>query len=199
LSKYHEGSNSRGITLIQDISEEILTEAAEGDLKSFEIIYRSASGFVYNVAYRIVHNKQDAEELTQEVFLNVYRNLKTFRFQSSFKTWIYRITANCAINYAKKISREKDRKKEYHENLNPWKAVTESKIDSQIHKESVGLLLKTLNTDQRMCVVLRNIEGLSYQEIADTLKISINTVRSRLKRAREKLLAMRGEVIKNEL
>ena len=184
---------------MQDISKEVLEKAAGGDLKSFEIIYRAAASFVYNVAYRIVYNKQDAEELTQEVFMNVYRNLKSFRFQSSFKTWVYRIAANCAINYSKKISRERDRKKEYYENLNPWQIFTESKIGTESQKEAVGLLLKTLNSDQRMCVVLRNIEGLSYREISDTLKISINTVRSRLKRAREKLLAMKREVIKNEL
>lgn len=184
---------------MQDIQNEVLIKAAQGDLESFELIYRAAASFVYNVAYRIVYNREDAEELTQEVFLNIYRNLKNFRFQSSFKTWVYRITANCAINYSKKMSRERNRKKEYYENLNPWHLLAASRANSESHKEAIDLLLKTLNPDQRMCIVLRNIEGLSYRQIADTLKIGINTVRSRLKRAREKLLSMRREVIKNEL
>ena len=184
---------------MQDVSREILTKAATGDLKSFEAIYRASSGFVYNVAYRIVNNKQDAEEITQEVFLNVYHNLKGFRMQSSFKTWVYRITVNSAINYSKKISREKDKKEEYYKYMNPWEIFEKSAASGESYEETIGLFLKTLNPDQRACVVLRNIEGLSYQEIAGVLKVGINTVRSRLKRAREKLLTMKREVIKNEV
>lgn len=184
---------------MHDIPNEVLIKASQGDLESFEIIYKETADFVYNVAYRIVYNKEDAEELTQEVFLSVYRNLKNFRFQSSFKTWVYRIAANCAINYSKKMAREKQKKQKYYENLNPWQAITGLKKNSEHNKEAVELLLNTLNQDQRMCMVLRNIEGLSYKQVSDILKININTVRSRLKRAREKLLAMRKEVIKNEM
>lgn len=68
---------------MEEISNEILTKAARGDIRSFEIIYRTASGFVHNVAFRVVHNAQDAEEITQEVFINIYRKLKSFRGQSS--------------------------------------------------------------------------------------------------------------------
>ena len=81
------------------------------------LIYKDISGFVYNVAFRITGNKQDAEEVTQEVFLIIYHKLKNFRFQSSLKTWAYRITVNCAINHSKKMFRETDRIKEYGETL----------------------------------------------------------------------------------
>ena len=97
---------------MQDIPKETLIKAQEGDLESFENIYKETSGFVYNVAFRIVNNKQDAEEVVQDVFLNIYHNLKNFRFQSSFKTWAYRITVNCAINYVKKTGRERNRVKD---------------------------------------------------------------------------------------
>lgn len=184
---------------MQDIPREIILKAQEGDLESFEIIYKSAASFVYNVAYRTIYNRQDAEEVTQEVFLSVYHNLKNFRFRSSFKTWVYRITVNYAINHSRKVSRHREIKKEYYEDLNLRKAYNETERDSESFKEVINSFLKTLNPAQRVCVVLRNIEGLSYQEIADTLKININTVRTRLKRAREKLLAMKREVIQNEL
>lgn len=184
---------------MQEITNEVLTKAAEGDIEAFEVIYKAHAGFVYNVAYRVLYNKQDTEELVQEVFLNIYRNLKNFRFQSSFKTWVYRITANCAINYSKKMSREREKQKKYYQNINPWQIAVEPATENESHEEIIGLLLKTLGTDQRMCLVLRDIEGLSYREIAKTLKIGINTVRSRLKRAREKLLNMKKEVLKNEL
>ena len=184
---------------MQEIPKEILTKAQEGDLASFEVIYRAISGFVYNVAFRVLGNRQDAEEVTQEVFLNIYRKLKYFNSRSSLKTWAYRIAVNCAINYAKKISRERNKEKGYYEDVNPWQVFNKPKMTSEFHNETINLMLKTLNPDQRTCIVLRNIEGLSYQQIADALKISINTVRTRLKRAREKLLIMKKEVMKNEL
>ena len=176
---------------MQEITDEILRRAAEGDIAAFEVIYRASAKFVYNVAYRMVHNAEDAEEVTQEVFLNIYHKLKSFRFQSSFKTWAYRITVNHAINYSKRKAAERRRREEYHKYSNMNGILKKPGESGDNYREIIDLCLKMLNPDQRMCVVLRSIEGLSYQEIAGTLKISINTVRSRLKRAREKLLSMK--------
>ncbi len=186
---------------MHDITDEMITKAAQGDLESFEMIYRAASGLVYNVAYRIVSNRQDAEEVTQEVFLTVYHKLNSFRFQSSFKTWIYRVTANTAINYSKKNSKQRNRNVEYDDNLNsvPVENEAGAKLDQEHHEQKINTLLNALNPDQRACIVMRNMEGLSYQQMADTLGININTVRSRLKRAREVLLSMRKEVMSHEL
>lgn len=177
---------------MQDISEDILKKAAEGDVAAFEVIYKATSSFVYNLSLRVVNNREDAEEVTQEVFLIIYDKLKTFRFESSFKTWIYRITANHAINWAKKMARHKTGIVEFDENL--VVAVTHetnSSMHQQEQSKVVDQLLSALNPEQRACVVLRNIEGLSYQQIAESLKININTVRSRLNRARQTLLALK--------
>jgi RNA polymerase sigma-70 factor (ECF subfamily) len=187
---------------MQDIPKETLIKAQKDDLESFENIYKETSGFVYNVAFRIVNNKQDAEEVVQDVFLNIYHSLKNFRFQSSFKTWVYRITINCAINHVKKIVREKNRIKEYGNNFmqtGETSQMPEVEKVNEGQKEIISSLLGVLDVDQRACIVLRNIEGLSYQEISDTLKININTVRTRLKRARERLLDFGKEALKNEL
>lgn len=176
---------------MEDISEDILVRASQGDLRAFEDVYKASSSFVYNVALRIVHNREDAREVAQEVFIIIYNKLKSFRFESSFKTWAYRITANCAINFAKKSSRTKT--VPYEEALGASAVGSEAKahMDQEHQSYLVGNLLGAINPDQRACVVLRNIEGLSYQEIARVLNINVNTVRSRLKRAREKLLALR--------
>ena len=185
---------------MHDIPREVLVKASEGDLQSFEHIYKDTAGFVYNVALRIVGNGQDAEEVAQEVFLNIYHNLASFRFQSSFKTWVYRITVNCAINQSKSISRERARRREYGDNLNRLgKTFDEAVIESDTEAQAriVTHLLEVLSQDQRACVVLRTIEGLSYQEIADILKVNINTVRTRLKRAREKMINVGKGVIEN--
>ena len=180
---------------MQDIPDDVLIKASEGDVEAFEAVYKATAGFVYNVAFRVVANEADAKEVTQEVFWTVYRKLKDFRFESSFKTWVYRITVNGAINYAKKTNKEGSRMVEYDENMEVSGTLPETEgIDREDQKKVIDSLLKVLNPEQKACVVLRNLEGLSYQEIADVLKININTVRSRLKRAREKMVALRKKV-----
>ena len=187
---------------MKDRPKETLIKAQDDDFASFENIYKETSGFVYNVAFRIVNNKQDAEEVAQDVFLNIYHNLKSFRFQSSFKTWVYRITVNCAINHLKKMAREKNRIKEYGNNLIQAGEISQGPEIEKVNEgqeKIINSLLGLLDADQRACIVLRNIEGLSYREISDTLKININTVRTRLRRAREKLLNFGKGVIKDEV
>src|SRR5271168_5419927 len=92
---------------MEDIARDILIRASQGDMQAFEHVYKASSSFVYNVALRVVNNREDALEVAQEVFMIIHNKLKDFRFESSFKTWVYRITTNTAINYGKKISRAK--------------------------------------------------------------------------------------------
>ena len=179
---------------MQEISQDMLVKAASGDLVAFEEVYKATSSFVYNIAYRVVNNREDAMEVAQEVYMTVYDKLKTFRFESSFKTWIYRITANSAINYAKKASRYKA--VPFEESYGEISIESDAHLKMQEEERSklVEDLLKELNVDQRACVVLRDIQGLSYDEIATSLGVNINTVRTRLKRAREKLVRIRKQV-----
>ncbi len=185
---------------MNNISEDIIVKSLEGSVGSFEGIYKAYSGFVYNVAFRVVNNVDEAQEVTQDVFLTVYRKLESFKFKSSFKTWVYRITVNLAINYVKKRSREQKHKRLY-ENIEFDKTIdsVSEQIEREQQEKTISTLLEALSPDQRACIVLRSIEGLSYQEIADSLNINVNTVRSRLKRAREKLIALRKEMVKNEM
>lgn len=179
---------------MEEISKDILVRASQGDIQAFEEVYKASSSFVYNVALRVVNNREDASEVTQEVFMIIYDKLKNFRFESSFKTWVYRITANYAINFAKKNSRRKTVSYEEAFGAGAVTSEAEAHMDQEHQNDIVANLLGEINPDQRACVVLRNIEGLSYQEIAKALNININTVRSRLKRAREKLLTLRKVV-----
>jgi RNA polymerase sigma-70 factor (ECF subfamily) len=171
-----------------EITRDIIAAAARGDMAAFEVIYRACNTFVYYVALKVTRNNQDADDVTQEVFVTLFHKLRQFRFESSFKTWI---TVNHAINYVKK--RSQDRKKivvfdDTRQVDAPLPAV--QPVESQ--EDRIGLvnhLLDQLNPDYRVYIVLREIEGLSYEEISATLKVNINTVRTRLRRAREKLLA----------
>jgi len=176
---------------MQDIPEDLIIQAANGDMPAFEHIYNAFSGFVYNVAFRVSGNRENAEEITQDVFMKIYRNLGRFQFRSSFKTWIYRITANTAINLVKQRAGEESKKVEYNDAVQRKDAIgAAGRTGDEGRKRALlAALLGVLNPNQRACVVLRSVEGLSYEEIADTLKVNINTVRTRLKRAREKMLA----------
>lgn len=186
---------------MQDITEDIINRAMEGDEQAFELIYKAYFRFVSNVSYRIVSKKEEAEEVSQEVFMAIYRKLHTFRQESLLKTWIYRVTINCALKYVQKKSKERKGMFEYDEAnpiASPEKDARE-KIDFQANEKLVQRLLNHLNLEQRTCIVLRSIEGLSYKEIANTLKIPINTVRTRIKRAREAMIVLRREAVAYEL
>lgn len=175
---------------MEEIPRDILMQAREGDIDAFKKVYDSASNFVYNVAFGITGNNEEAEEITQEVFLKIYHNLKGFRFRSNIKTWIYRIAVNTAINASKRKTRQSERTLQYKEDI--LQGTHASKLEERIEREEdevfVRKLLDRLRPEHRACVILRDIEGLSYKEIAETLNININTVRSRLKRARMSLL-----------
>jgi len=175
-----------------DISDELIRKAAQGDMAAFEKIYKATSGFVYNVVLRIASNRSDADEITQDVFVKVHKSLDRFGFRSSFKTWVYRIAANTAINHCKKAARQDQGKVEYdpavHDIAIPGDAMAQFD-DQKLAAQKVTSLLQVLDPDQRACIVLREMEELDYKTIADTLQINLNTVRSRLKRARQKLIA----------
>ncbi len=183
------------------MTDDIVQQAIQGDERAFESIYREYFGFVFNVAFRIVSKREEAEEICQEVFMTVYRKISAFRQQSSLKTWIYRITINCALKYSQKKSKQIKGVVEYDE-TNPIAAPMKDirdRIDEEENEKVIHKLLGHLYLEQRTCIVLRSIQGLSYKEIADTLRIPINTVRSRIKRAREAMLALRREAAPHEL
>ncbi|HOW59151.1 MAG TPA: RNA polymerase sigma factor [Candidatus Omnitrophota bacterium] len=178
---------------MQEVEKGLIERAAQGDMGAFREIYQRTSGFVYSIAYRIVNRKAEADEVTQDVFLKVHHHLKTFKFESSFKTWLYRVTVNTALNMAKKTGRISWREVEFEEPEAPREGAQEAavrNIETREAEEQLHQLLAQLNPDQRACIILREIEGLDYQNIAQTLGIHLNTVRSRLKRAREALMAL---------
>ena len=186
---------------MRNITNEIINQAIAGDESAFELIFKAYFRFVSNVSYRIVDKKQEAEEVCQEVFIKIYKKINTFKQQSSLKTWIYRITINCALKYAQKKTKENNGLVSFDDEnsvASPIKNVRE-KIDNQVNEKLVEKLLNYLNVEQRICIVLRSIEGLSYKEIAAVLKIPINTVRSRIKRAREAMIVFRQKEVSYEL
>ncbi len=174
-----------------------MKEKAEMQSQDFESLYRAHSGMVYNVALRMTSDPGLAEETVQEVFLKVFENLDRFENRSDIKTWIYRITVNTAINLAKKISYEKRRNvaldEKITDNLVGYKDNIESNFEIKERDKKIKKLLDSLPPKYRSYVVLCDLEGLSYEEIAKIMRKNINTVRTRIKRAREKLIKLFGK------
>jgi RNA polymerase sigma-70 factor, ECF subfamily len=180
-----------------DIPRELLVRLQQGDAEAFEEVYKMSASFVYNVALRVLGNREDAQDASQDVFVTLFKKIRWFRFESSFSTWLYRITFNTALNYARKSSGIRKRMTAYDEDIaldREKPAQVTGELDAQEREKIVQRLLEAVNPDQRACLVMREMQGLSYEEISGILKININTVRSRLKRARYKLLSLGKKV-----
>jgi RNA polymerase sigma-70 factor (ECF subfamily) len=186
---------------MEEITRDIIERAAGGDMEAFEAIYKAVSGLVFNLALRITNSRPDAEEATQDIFLKIYDNLRYFEFRSSFKTWVYRIAANTAINVYNKNIKERLRRVDFDtviETTGNSSGIREAAQSSDARK-LLSSLLESLTPEHRAAIVLREIEGLSYEEIARALGEKLNTVRTRLKRARQALLELAKKAVQNEL
>jgi RNA polymerase sigma-70 factor (ECF subfamily) len=173
-----------------ELGLDVIRRAQDNDVVAFEEIYRHYAGMVYRVALRMTRRVEDAEEVTQEVFVAVHRHLKTFAGNAQLKTWIYRIAVNCSLNALKKAKRRPE--VSWDEGFDPEdpKQDVRGAVEKEDRQVKIASFLEEVNMDQKMCLVLRAQEGLSYEDIAKALNININTVRSRLKRARETLMAL---------
>lgn len=152
---------------------------------------------VYNIVYRLLGNPSDAADVVQDVFLKVFRSVGNFREQSSLRTWIYRIAVNEALNHRRWFSRHCRREvsmegdgEENTQFLEQAPDPGRSPFDQALDSENRALIEKALdqiNPAFRTVVVLRDIENLSYEEIAEILQLSLGTVKSRILRGREAL------------
>ena len=173
----------------------LLEKAQRGDVSAFEEIVRENEKTVFNLALRQLGNREDAEDAAQDVFIKAYTALGSFRGDSKISVWLYRITCNVCTDILRKrrdavsLSVEtEDGEAELElpdERFDPV-ALTERKD----LREQVGEALKKLPEDARQILLLREIGGMSYEEISETLELDIGTVKSRIFRARKKLCAL---------
>jgi RNA polymerase sigma-70 factor (ECF subfamily) len=141
-----------------------------------EEIYKNHSKYVYNIALGILRNKSEAEDVTQDVFVKLYYALNSFRYKSDIKTFLYRITVNKSID----LIRSKKLHLKKMEKIMPDEIYISSKID-------LYDMLENLELNYRVPLLLAEIGGFSYKEIAQILNINIGTVKSRINRAINKL------------
>ena len=186
--------NSRPVEQRRE-DDELVRRLRAGEEAAYEALLTRFQQPVYNLAFRLASNPGDASDVVQEVFLKVFRNVGHFRRQSSLKTWIYRITVNEAHNQRRWFFRHRSREvgldEETDEGCSRTVADTgRSPFDYAFDREKHELIenaLARINPLFREVVVLRDIEDLSYEEIAEVLQISLGTVKSRIMRGREAL------------
>lgn len=174
--------------------KELLKRSKEGHIASFEELISTHQQKVYNIALRMLANEQDAFDASQEVFLKVYKNLDKFQENSSFSTWLYRITTNTCLDMLRK---NKDKKNdvsidsqiafedgEASFQLEDKEADVEEEILMKERRQALYLAMEQLTPEHKKMIVLRELQGMSYQEIAEVTGSSIGTVKSKINRAR---------------
>jgi RNA polymerase sigma-70 factor, ECF subfamily len=171
--------------------QELIRKAQKGDRDAFREIFDRYHGRLFSCAFSILMNKEDAEDVVQDAFVKVFFSIEGFKGDSSFYTWVYRIVHNLAVDLKRKKGRRGGDAEEYREDigLSPVEAFM-SPSSSLHHRQQLVLLqkaLQELSDEHRETLVLREIEGLSYEEIADVTGVSKGTVMSRLFYARKKL------------
>ncbi len=156
----------------------------DGDESTFNTLILRHKEKVRNIIYLTLNNHELVDDIAQEVFLTVYKNLGRFRFESQFTTWLYRITINKCKDYLRKIKIRSIFQpfKDSEEELG-YSPTTDEADVSEIVREAIKKLPEKL----RVPLLLKDIEGLSYQEISETVQCEIGTVKSRIFRARESL------------
>jgi RNA polymerase sigma-70 factor (ECF subfamily) len=178
-----------------NLSDQSLVRCAQsGERRAFDRLVLKYRSRIVELAMRYTRNRADAEDATQETFIKAYRGLRHFRSDSAFYTWLYRIASNCAKNLLKARRRDSFRNaidfSDYqHAVRQPrrlWDLATpeELALTADI-RGMTNTALEGLSEEQRTAVTLREIDGLSYQQIASAMSIPVGTVRSRVFRARD--------------
>ena len=176
--------------------KELISLSQKGDIDAFEELVARYERKVYTIAYRYMGNPEDTSDLAQETFLKVFKSIDKFRGESSFSTWIYRITANICKDELRKIKRKPQTSLDQEIWLDEGSVIRQVVDEKPTPDEAFEQkelwnylqdLIANLSPEYRMVIVLRDINGYSYEEIAQITETSLGTVKSRLNRARKAL------------
>ncbi|WP_421239849.1 RNA polymerase sigma factor RpoE [Aeromonas enteropelogenes] len=175
------------------LDEQLVERVQRGDKAAFNLLVKKYQHKVVNLVARYVNNPGDVPDVAQEAFIKAYRALPTFRGESAFYTWLYRIAVNTAKNYLTSQGRRppsSDVEADEAESYGGGEALQEVSTPENLAlteeiKRTVFAAIEALPEDLRTAITLRELEGLSYEEIAEIMDCPVGTVRSRIFRARE--------------
>jgi RNA polymerase sigma-70 factor (ECF subfamily) len=193
-----DGNTKARVQQVSSDDLQLIQRAQARDAEAFQTLVLRYQDRVYNTAFRLTGHRTQAEDLTQEVFLKAFKALGKFKGKSSFSTWLYRITVNACTSEWRRASAQKRGKEVPYptaaddpagprwepagEDGDPRQAAERSERNQLVQKA-----IEDLEEDYRIVVVLRDIEGFSYEDIAEIIERPVGTVRSRLHRARQEL------------
>ena len=173
----------------------IVRKVLKGDTNAFETLVLEYEKNVYNIALRMTGNSEDASDMTQEAFIKAFNSLQSFRGDSKFSVWLYRIVSNVCLDFLRSRNRrptvslsvEDDDGEDTQLDVADESQSPELLLDRKLTRESVRRGLDSLPPDYRQILLLREIQGFSYEEISKALHLEVGTVKSRIFRARKRL------------
>ncbi len=181
----------RRVNHLQAEQFSLIQRAASGDSAAFEALVMPHEKMMYALALRLCREPEDAKDCMQEAMLRIYRSLSSFRGDSSLSTWIYRIVNNVCLDCHRRrkvrAAESLDQLSEDGWNPSDPQLGPEASLENQMLKAALARGIRALPDGIREAVIMRDVNGLSYEEIAETLDINIGTVKSRINRGREKL------------
>jgi len=180
---------------MSELERSLLRRLRDRDERAFRELVNDHRDRVFNITYRMLGNRHEAEDVAQEVFITVFKTIETFREESKFSTWLYRVTVNHCKNRIKYLARRHDRDRDELDETSQQQngAVTGAPVrakhpDKALESAQMEKLLQeaiaSLDDDQRAVVILRDVEDLSIEEICEITGLPDGTVKSRLHRAR---------------
>lgn len=173
----------------EPITPELIQEAARGSQKAFRKIVEANQGFVYAVAFRFVNDTQDAEDITQEVFVRLWKNLHTYKQEVKLTTWLYKIITNRCLDFLK--SRHGRQRKNKVDVEKQYGLTTHSTPEKEFQQAELMVAItqaaEELTPKQKAVFILRDLEGLSQEEVSEALSMSTGNVKSNLFYARQKM------------
>ena len=168
---------------------ECVRRVQQGDTDSFEVLVRRHQKAIFNLGYRLLGNYDEAAEVAQEVFLSAFKSIHQFRGDASFSTWLYRIGLNHASTHRKSLSSTQ----QYHIPLDGTEVIADGTVDPAKNFEHkkiqhrVQQALNSLDPEDARIILLRDLQDVPYEDVAEILDIPVGTVKSRLHRARQAL------------
>ena len=171
--------------------QDLIRRAREGDLPAFNVLVEAYQDRVFSVVLRMIRDRGRAEDLTQETFISAHRNLHRYR-GGNFKAWLLRIAKNATLDELRRRKRRPEVSMDaevatFRETLPSAEQSPEDAAEMRELGNAIAEGLATLPPDQRMAVVMVDVEGMSYEETAEATEVSVGTVKSRISRARGRL------------
>lgn len=178
---------------------ELISRCQQGDQDALKEIFDQYHKKVYRIAYGVVRQREDSLDIVQEVFIKLFRSIQNFKGKSKFYTYLYRLTLNTAIDHVRKIRKYAVSSLDQEGIPQPAEESEKGPDRILLHKElegRVNLAMEKIPIDQRTALLLREVEGLSYQEMAEVMGCSIGTVMSRLHYGRKKMQELLKDYVK---